>query len=157
MAITMVGFTTSSLSQVTSTGYDTTNYESNIYFCLITLAILVSVHLSIATMYLYVYGNSMAIRGQDGSMITALNGLLGERRLIVAIFISMVFCLIISTAATNWVVMTHDAAVICTCIIVVASSVTCRSCLRIYNRYKVRIILFFMISYFLRNKGLKYY
>lgn len=125
---------------MTSTGYDTSHYTAKVYFVLITIAILFSVHLSMTTMYAYVYGNNMAIRGQDGSMVTALNGLLRERRTIITLFILMVIFLIFSTAATNWVVMTHQTAFICSCIMVMSSLVTWRSCLRIYNRSQVYCI-----------------
>jgi hypothetical protein len=50
MAITLAGFSLSSLQQVTSTGFDTQNIQGEIYFVIITILILASIHLSMSTM-----------------------------------------------------------------------------------------------------------
>ena len=122
---------------MTSTGFDTTTIYGSIFFVTVTIAITSSCHVVMITLFAYVYGNNLAIRGPAGSMLQALNGMLFERNEIIFAFVIMVIFYIISTNFSNWVIMDFEAAIVCQAIMLTFTLLTYRTTLRIYNRFKV--------------------
>lgn len=122
---------------MTSTGFDTTTIYGSVFFVTVTIAITSSCHVVMITLFAYVYGNNLAIRGPAGSMLQALNGMLFERNEIIFAFVIMVIFYIISTNFSNWVIMDFEAAIVCQAIMLTFTLLTYRTTLRIYNRFKV--------------------
>jgi hypothetical protein len=105
------------------------------------------------TLFAYVYGNNLAIRGPAGSMLQALNGMLFERNEIIFAFVIMVIFYIISTNFSNSVIMNFEAAIVCQAIMLTFTLLTYRTTLRIYNRFKVKfydnLFIYLSISFHL--------
>jgi hypothetical protein len=88
------------------------------------------------SVFISVYAQGLAIRGKEGSMITAIHGMIGEQEKIVYLFIFSVISFGISFIGMTFVVMDEPMAYICMVMMLLCYFYTYRSTLRIYNRFK---------------------
>ena len=144
LAVTISGLMFTSLQQVTTSGFipyeedeDDGHMEDTLYLLTVSIGGVVGMRVTLVTIYAYVFGNSLAIRGPTGSVSRAVNGLYTELDTVTMALSLMMFFYAISTIFTTFVVMTIECAIINSVILAIGISCTYRSCLRIYNRSKV--------------------
>lgn len=82
------------------------------------------------TTVLSVLGAGMALRGPDGSMMTATDGLYEERKSVFWIFGIGLGCTVGSVVIAVWIILQWESALCCMCI----SVMTCRIIWRNYKR-----------------------
>jgi hypothetical protein len=87
------------------------------------------------TTALSVLGAGLALRGPDGSMVTATDGLYEERKQVFKVFGYGLSCTVSSVVICVWLVLQWEAALVCMCV----SSYTCY---KIYSSYKRVVTLF---------------
>jgi len=100
-----------------------------LYYIVIITAFCSNMMVVAHTTALSVLGAGLALRGPDGSMVTATDGLYDERRNVFFIFGLGLSCTVGSVVICVWLVLQREAAVVCMCI----SGYTCYS---IYNSYR---------------------
>jgi len=98
------------------------------YYCLITTAFCCNLLVVAQTTMLSVLGTGLALRGPDGSMITATDGLYCERKPIYLAFGVGLATTIASVLVVVWLILSPEAALIC-------MSITCFTCMRLYKSY----------------------
>lgn len=99
------------------------------YFIMIISAFCSNMMVVSHTTALSVLGAGLALRGPDGSMVTATDGLYEERKNVFYSFGWGLACTVGSVLVSVWLVLHWEAAVICMCI----SSYTC---VKIYKNYR---------------------
>ena len=103
-----------------------------IYYCLITTAFCCNLLVVAQTTLLSVLGTALALRGPDGSMIWATDGLYHERKSIFCAFGVGLATTIGSVLVIVWLILSPEASVVC-------MSITIFTCLRLYKSY-LRIV-----------------
>lgn len=83
-----------------------------------------------------IYGQGLAIRGQAGSMVNAMEGMIYEQTRVVQMFVVGVIFFQIQAIGMFFIVMNWDVAVVCGVVMALASYYTYYCTLRIYNRFK---------------------
>ena len=86
------------------------------------------------TTALSVLGAGMALRGPDGSMMTATDGLYEERKTVFLIFGIGLGCTVSSVVLCVWILLPWESAICCMFI----SSMTCRAIWKNYRRVSQR-------------------
>lgn len=87
-----------------------------------------------------VYGQGLAIRGDVGSMVRALNGMIISQQNVLISFVISVFTFMICSIGMYFIPYNRKAATISGSIILAGIVVTYSFCLRIYNRFKFQQI-----------------
>jgi hypothetical protein len=98
------------------------------YYCLITTAFCCNILVVAQTTMLSVLGTGLALRGPDGSMITATDGLYTERKPIYLAFGVGLATTIGSVLVVVWLILSPEAAVVC-------MFITVLTCMRLYRSY----------------------
>jgi hypothetical protein len=88
------------------------------------------------SVFISVYAQGLAIRGKEGSMITAIHGMIGEQEKIVYLFLFSIISFGISSIGMIFVVMDEPMAYLCMVMMLLFFFYTYRCTLRIYNRFK---------------------
>lgn len=88
------------------------------------------------TTTLSVLGAGMALRGPDGSMMTATDSLYEERNLVFKTFGMGLACTVGSVVTCVWLILHWESALIC----MVITLVTCRTIFKNYNRVMERFL-----------------
>ena len=99
-----------------------------LYYIAITSAVCANILVVCQTTLLSLLGSSLALRGPDGSMITATDGLYEERK---TVFIAFAFGLAATMASVLilvWLMLTPEAAVVC-------MSITILTAIKMYKDY----------------------
>mmetsp|Transcript_4199 Transcript_4199/g.6369 ORF Transcript_4199/g.6369 Transcript_4199/m.6369 type:complete len:283 (-) Transcript_4199:64-912(-) len=99
-----------------------------IYYITIVAAFCANMMVVSHTTALSVLGAGMALRGPDGSMMTATDGLYDERRSVFYVFGVGLACTVGSVVLCVWLILSWEAALVC-------MGVTILTCRRIYNNY----------------------
>lgn len=86
------------------------------------------------TTALSVLGAGLALRGPDGSMMTATDGLYEERKFVFLIFGVGLACTVGSVVICVWIILQWESALIC----MVMTLLTCRTIWRNYRRVQQR-------------------
>jgi hypothetical protein len=86
------------------------------------------------TTTLSVLGAGMALRGPDGSMMTATDGLYEERKSVFYVFGVGMACTCVSVVICVWILLAWEAAIVCFCLTVY----TCRTIWLNYQRVQSR-------------------
>lgn len=137
-AILLAGFVLSSYSQVLAgdSGSKIGDRFGNLYWITITITFCASIHCALITLFSYVYGNGLALRGPEGSVVRAVDGMVSDRSEVFLSYVVAVVAFVVSTMATYWIVMTHEIAGLTCLLNIVGFAYTYSCCLRIYNRFK---------------------
>ena len=88
------------------------------------------------TTTLSVLGAGMALRGPDGSMMTATDGLYEERMSVFKIFGIGLACTVGSVICCGWILLHWESALVCTFL----TTYTCRTIWKNYQRATVRFL-----------------
>lgn len=89
----------------------------------------------IGSIYISVFGQGTALRGPLGSMVTTVEGMVQEQKTAVLLFIGAVVCYVCQEIGMYWLMMDQINAIVCSIITAIASLITYRAALRIYNRF----------------------
>jgi hypothetical protein len=89
----------------------------------------------IGSIYISVFGQGRALRGPLGSMVTTVEGMVEEQKTAVLLFIGAVTCFVLQEIGMYWLMMDQVNAIACSIITLIASLLTYRAALRIYNRF----------------------
>ena len=98
------------------------------YYIAITTAFCANISVVSHTTLLSLMGSSLALRGPDGSMITATDGLYEERQRVFRTFGIGLACTVGSTVLVVWLMLSPEAAVVC-------FSIAVFTCIRLYSDY----------------------
>lgn len=101
-----------------------------IYYCTIVSAFCANMIVVSHTTTLSVLGAGMALRGPDGSMMTATDGLYEERRVVFKIFGIGLACTVGSVVCCGWILLHWESALVCMGL----TLYTCRTIWRNYIR-----------------------
>jgi hypothetical protein len=105
-----------------------------LYYICITCAFCANMLVVAQTTALSVLGASMALRGPDGSMMTATDGLYEERMSVFTVFAFGLACTLGSVVLIVWIILHWEAALVCMFITVM----TCRQVYLNYHRVRKR-------------------
>ncbi|CAB9506554.1 expressed unknown protein [Seminavis robusta] len=105
-----------------------------LYYITITCAFCANMLVVSQTTVLSVLGAGMALRGPDGSMMTATDGLYEERTSVFAVFGVGLACTLGSVIVIVWIILHWEAALVCMMITIV----TCRQVYLNYQRVCAR-------------------
>lgn len=105
-----------------------------LYYITITCAFCANMLVVSQTTVLSVLGAGMALRGPDGSMMTATDGLYEERTSVFVVFGAGLACTLGSVVLCVWVMLSWEAALICMLI----TLITCRKVYQNYERVRKR-------------------
>lgn len=87
------------------------------------------------TTTLSVLGAGMALRGPDGSMMTATDGLYEERMAVFKIFGIGLVCTVGSVVICVWLILHWESALVCMVITVLACRTIYQNYMRVMNRF----------------------
>ena len=99
-----------------------------VYYILIVSAFCANVTVVAQSTVLSVLGSSLALRGPDGSMMTATDGLHEERKSVFAAFGYGLALTVLSVVICVWILLSPESSVVCMCI-------TIYTCYRMYSNY----------------------
>ena len=99
------------------------------YYVMIVSAFCSNMMVVAHTTALSVLGAGMALRGPDGSMMTATDGLYEERKAVFSVFAIGLACTVGSVVLCVWLILHWEAAFVC----MVVTMYTCR---KIYTNYQ---------------------
>lgn len=108
LASTLSGFMFASLQQVTTTGFVPPEDDDIIdffYLLTVTAGGMISMRITLVTIYANVYGQSLAIRGPTGSVTRSVDALHTELGSILKTFALMIAVFLASMILTNYVIM----------------------------------------------------
>lgn len=100
-----------------------------IYYLMIVSAFCANMIVVSHTTTLSVLGAGLALRGPDGSMVTATDGLYDERKSVFFSFGLGLACTVGSLILCVWLVLHWEAALIC-------MFITCFTCFKIFQNYR---------------------
>lgn len=99
------------------------------YYVMIVSAFCSNMMVVAHTTALSVLGAGMALRGPDGSMMTATDGLYEERKSVFSVFALGLACTVGSVVLCVWLILHWEAALVC-------MIVTIYTCRKIYTNYR---------------------
>ena len=105
-----------------------------LYFTSVIASLSANLYCVVVTAALSVLGTGLALRGPDGSMLTAVEGMYTERKPVFISFGIGVVALQLAAAFGSWILMTTEAAVICTGVLLYMGGVTVCAVERIRKR-----------------------
>ena len=100
-AALIAGFTITSMTSIDLTDMQLTP-SKGAYFILNTITLCTSVQCVLSTIFVVVCGPGLALRGPEGSMVRAVNGMLKEQSHIFRAFIASILFFAASTPATGF-------------------------------------------------------
>uniref|UniRef100_A0A6S8ZTH6 Uncharacterized protein n=1 Tax=Ditylum brightwellii TaxID=49249 RepID=A0A6S8ZTH6_9STRA len=98
------------------------------YYCSITAAFCANILVVSQTTLLSVLGAGLALRGPDGSMMTATDGLYEERKTVFYSFGLGLVATVCSVLISVWLILSPEAALVC-------MSITIMTAFKIYSHY----------------------
>jgi len=107
-----------------------------VYYVTITMAFCANLLVVGQSTALSVLGSSMALRGPDGSMISATDGMYDERRSVFAAFGVGLVTTVLSVISAVWLILSPEAAVVCVGITLFTCMKMHRSWLRIRRMFR---------------------
>lgn len=99
-----------------------------IYYVTITMAFCSNILVVAQSTALSVLGSSLALRGPDGSMIHATDGMYEERKNVFLAFGVGLCATVLSVISAVWLILSPEAAIVCV-------SITVFTCLRMYRAW----------------------
>jgi hypothetical protein len=105
-----------------------------VYYITITSAFCANMIVVSHTTTLSVFGAGLALRGPDGSMMTATDGLYEERTAVFKTFGIGLGCTVGSVVTCVWLILHWESALVC----MIITLITCRTIFRNYSRITER-------------------
>ena len=135
-ALLLVGWISGSISQTPGLDADCHYFFKFIYFVGAAIVLALGVHMMMAGVFLSVFGEGLALRGPEGSMVRAINGLVEEQITIVYVFVGAMFVYVVMQEVGMWfIVMDYPNATVCSVLVLGMLVYTYMSAMRIFNRF----------------------
>jgi hypothetical protein len=131
----LAGFLAGSISQTPTLEYNCDYFWVVLYNTSVALCLAITCHVLIATVFLVVYGQGLAIRGPIGSMVKVVEGMVQEQHKIVGYFIASIITFSLSMVGMYFIMMDEAYAILSAIIAGVGGMYTYHCALRIYNRF----------------------
>lgn len=106
------------------------------YYIAITSAFCANILVVSQTTLLSLLGSSLALRGPDGSMITATDGLYEERKIVYSAFTLGLISTVGSVVLLVWLLLRPEAALVCMSVTIITGFKMYSDFLRISNKFK---------------------
>uniref|UniRef100_A0A7S0P118 H(+)-exporting diphosphatase n=1 Tax=Calcidiscus leptoporus TaxID=127549 RepID=A0A7S0P118_9EUKA len=103
----------------------------------VTVSICANLLCTASTTFVSVWGSGKALRGKDGSMDKAVDGMLAERAFIFACFGVGLITTLMALMSAAWILMTRDVAFVATIGIAWCIYVITRQARRIHGKFKL--------------------
>lgn len=103
----------------------------------VTVSICANLLCTASTTFVSVWGSGKALRGKDGSMDKAVDGMLAERAFIFACFGVGLITTLLALMSAAWILMTRDVAFVATIGIAWCIYVITRQARRIHGKFKL--------------------
>jgi len=108
-----------------------------VYYLCTVVSLCAELNVVAHTTFVNVFGCSLALRGPDGSMQYAVDGMLMERQRIFACFGIGLLSLQATAICASWLLMEDAAAVVASCVILYSTYFIVEGGKRIYTKFKV--------------------
>lgn len=131
----LAGFLAGSISQTPTLEYTCDYFWIVLYNTSVALCLAITCHVLIATVFLVVYGQGLAIRGPIGSMVKVVEGMVQEQHKIVGYFCASIVTFSLSMMGMYFIMMDETYAILSTVIACLGGMYTYHCALRIYNRF----------------------
>lgn len=105
------------------------------YYVFITSAFCANILVVSQTTMLSLLGSSLALRGPDGSMITATDGLYEERRTVFFAFATGLICTVVSVVLVVWIMLSPESAMVCMSVTIFTGFQIYTQYMRVLNRF----------------------
>eukprot|EP00041_Stephanoeca_diplocostata_P000929 m.17883 g.17883 ORF g.17883 m.17883 type:complete len:228 (+) comp11334_c0_seq2:212-895(+) len=106
------------------------------YFTAVMISLSMNVYCVSQTTTLSVCGTSLSLRGPDGSMIRAVDGMYAERAQVFRSFAIGLMSLLVSMMFGSWIIMDMEAAAGCNLILMYALWTLYDNCSRLFKRFQ---------------------
>mmetsp|Transcript_38309 Transcript_38309/g.84174 ORF Transcript_38309/g.84174 Transcript_38309/m.84174 type:complete len:198 (-) Transcript_38309:553-1146(-) len=103
----------------------------------VTVSICANLLCTASTTFVSVWGSGKALRGKDGSMDKAVEGMLAERAFIFACFGVGLITTLLALMSASWILMTRDVAFVATLGIAWCIYVIVRQARRIHGKFRL--------------------
>lgn len=133
----ILGFAMNNMVQVQALSSDHHVFFKYLFWTTTALLISASMHNLVVSLFSYIYGYRLALNGPDGSVVTAVDGMLKDRGNIISSHICMIALLELSVVGTNMVVMDCNMGYLCSAIVFASMMYCYHRCLQKYNRFKI--------------------
>lgn len=134
-AAVLAGFTVTGLIEFQCPP-DTHRFLQFCYYMCTIVALCLNLSCVSSTTALSVFGTGLALRGPDGSMVRAVNGMYSERTAIFATFGAGLFATLAAAAFASAIVMTPEAAFCCDIALLVSMQRIYSHGKRIYGKFR---------------------
>ena len=110
---------------------------SNMYALTTAVCVAFAAHVMFVSLYTYVYGYQLALRGIRGSVLRAIDGLSTERTSVFRAYSLMVVFFVFVNCGAFWSLMNKKNAMICSFIALGGGILWFRYCMKVYNEFKL--------------------
>jgi len=131
------GFAVNSIAQVVADTAPVSYVWKAMFWLWTTCAIGFSTHVMITTALITVYGPGLALRGPIGSMKKAVDGMYYEQGIILFSTVAAIFCLSMELLTIFVIEMFIEEAWASSILFIVSMFFWYKSCMRIYNNFKI--------------------
>jgi PH domain len=135
-AALLAGFVLNSLNDNEYDRFAGHQMADYVYWIFSAVLFAAALHCILTTVYCTVYGAGLALRGPIGSMVKAVDGMVAEQDGILVSFIICLLSFAMACLGYFWVIMTVEAAVISTFVMLIGLYYWSSHGLRIYNKFK---------------------
>eukprot|EP00656_Telonema_subtile_P011998 TRINITY_DN16015_c0_g1_i1.p1 TRINITY_DN16015_c0_g1~~TRINITY_DN16015_c0_g1_i1.p1 ORF type:complete len:191 (-),score=45.16 TRINITY_DN16015_c0_g1_i1:214-786(-) len=136
-AALIAGFSMTALAELTVPETTSRFFKASFYLCtVITLAC--ELHCVCTTTFICVWGPGLALRGPDGSIHRAVDGMMEERYQVFFSFGAGIISFILAAIAACWILMDPDTATIGSLILVGGLCLIWRYGRRIHQRFRIK-------------------
>eukprot|EP00601_Ochromonadales_sp_CCMP2298_P007703 CAMPEP_0173194758 /NCGR_PEP_ID=MMETSP1141-20130122/14681_1 /TAXON_ID=483371 /ORGANISM="non described non described, Strain CCMP2298" /LENGTH=277 /DNA_ID=CAMNT_0014119219 /DNA_START=244 /DNA_END=1074 /DNA_ORIENTATION=+ len=136
-ATLLAGLITGAISQTPAITADCPYVWKFIYFVGSAVVLALAVHMLLCTVFIVIFGEGQALRGPEGSMVTAIAGMIEEQNRVVWTFsVAIFFYVAFQGVGMYFVVMDPWVAGVCSVGVLLALWGTYLAAVRIYNRFR---------------------
>ena len=125
------------ITQVPLEGPEHYTVFSDLYALTTAICVAFAAHVMFVSLYAYVYGYQLALRGIRGSVLRAIDGLASERTSVFRAYSLMVVFFVFVNCGAFWSLMNDKNAMICSFIAIGGGILWFRYCMKVYNEFKL--------------------
>lgn len=125
------------ITQVPLEGPEHHTVFSNMYALTTAVCVAFAAHVMFVSLYAYVYGYQLALRGIRGSVLRAIDGLAAERTSVFRAYSLMVVFFVFVNCGAFWSLMNDKNAMMCSFIALGGGILWFRYCMKVYNEFKL--------------------
>ena len=125
------------ITQVPLEGPEHHTVFSNMYALTTAVCVAFAAHVMFVSLYAYVYGYQLALRGIRGSVLRAIDGLSAERTSVFRAYSLMVVFFVFVNCGAFWSLMNDKNAMVCSFVALGGGILWFRYCMKVYNEFKL--------------------